>query len=82
MLALHSFETFRKLHMTQKTIIVVPSQSLRLQVDGLWTPAQLQEMYHNEITGLATMTSSATDTTVDGSAVRTVTFQPQVGNKG
>ena len=69
--------------MSDRTIIVVPSQDASYQLNGInWTSAQIVLNYASDIPGIGTMTcTESLATTADGQ-VKTMTFQPRVGNKG
>ncbi len=68
--------------MTERTQIIIPSQSIANVIEGLWSVDQIKTMYAAQITGLSAMTGSAVDNTTAEGVTRVITFNPQTGNKG
>ena len=65
-----------------KTIIKVPSIYAVYNVPGDWSATQIQQMYAQQISGIANMTSTVTTSTSPEGEVREIVFAPRSGNKG
>lgn len=68
--------------MADRTIISIPSQSLRQETDGLYTGAEIKSLFGDQISGLSAMTFTTTDAVGAEGTTRTLQFTPQAGNKG
>jgi hypothetical protein len=66
----------------QKTYIRVPSQAIDSWIPGDYSVAQMQTMYAQQITGLSSMTGTATEEAGPNGLERFVTFTPRTGQKG